>query len=111
MKEFYTSVVELRQPIKNQFVTEPYECGWAHEAILFLTLAPDTNSFDEIIAQPQISPDGINWTPLAENTININKTGLHAIRLTNFGGWLRAELTISGQARTAMLTLHMTLKG
>lgn len=111
MKEFYTAVVELRQPIVKEFTSEPYECGWANEAIIFLTFHPEISAFDEIITQPQISPDGINWTDLSECAINIKQAGLHAIRLHNFGGWLRVAFTISGQTQTATLTLHMTLKG
>lgn len=111
MKEFYTSVVELSQPIDTAFVSEPYECGWADEAIFFLTLHPEQAKFERVLVQPQLSPDGIHWVDAPSGEITVMRSGLYALRQTHFGGWLRVKLTLEGAARTAMITLHLALKG
>ncbi len=111
MKEFYTSVVELRQPINAAFASEPYECGWANEAIFFLNLHPDQANFERAMVQPQISPDGIHWVDAPAGELTVTHGGLYALRQTHFGGWLRVKLTLEGAARAAMITLHLALKG
>lgn len=111
MKEFYTSVVELRQPIKNSFLTEPYECGWANEALFFLTIHPEQANFTQIVVRPKISPDGIHWLDAPGENAVVDKPGMIAIAQSHFGGWLCLELSLSGEAQTAMITLHLALKG
>lgn len=111
MKEFYTSVVELRQPIKNTFLTEPYECGWANEALFFLTVHPEQADFTQIVVRPKISPDGIHWIDAPGEATRVDKPGTIAIAQSHFGGWLCLELTLADAKQAAMITLHLALKG
>ncbi len=111
MKEFYTSVIELRQPVRQQFSSEPYECGWASEALFFLTVHPEMADFNRIVVRPKISPDGVRWIDAPTDALIVDKPGLTAIAQCHFGGWLRLELSIEGAAQAAMITLHLALKG
>lgn len=111
MKEFYTSVIELRQPVNHQFSSEPYECGWADEALFFLTVHEEMADFNHILVRPKISPDGVHWVSAPCDAIQVNEPGLYAIAQSHFGGWLRLELSLEGAAQTAMITLHLALKG
>ncbi|OIV46469.1 hypothetical protein BK025_11245 [Sodalis sp. TME1] len=111
MKEFYTSVIELRQPISRQFSSEPYECGWANEALFFLTVHPDMADFNTIVVRPKISPDGVHWVNAPGDATLISEPGLTVIAQSHFGGWLRLDLSPEGAAQTAMITLHLALKG
>ena len=111
MKEFYTSVVELRQPIKNIFLTEPYECGWANEALFFLTVHPEMADFAKIVVRPKISPDGIHWIDAPAGATSVDKPGTIAIAQSHFGGWLCLELSLAGATQSTLITLHLALKG
>ncbi|OON35666.1 hypothetical protein BTJ39_22135 [Izhakiella australiensis] len=111
MKEFYTSVIEMRQPIDGIFSSEPYECGWADEALFFLTVHSEQADFTRILVRPKISPDGIHWLDAPGDVVSVQGPGLTAIAQSHFGGWLRLELTLEGAAQTAMITLHLALKG
>ncbi|WP_041866555.1 hypothetical protein [Sodalis glossinidius] len=111
MKEFYTSVIELHQPISQQFSSEPYECGWASEALFFLTVHPEIADFDHLLVRSKNSPDGVHWTEAPGDATLISEPGLTAIALTQFGGWLRLEIALEGAAQKAMVTLHLALKG
>ena len=111
MKEFHTSVVELRQPIMTPFSSEPYECGWASEATFFVTLHEEQHPSTEILVRPKISPDGIHWTDAAVAPIAMTQSGLYALSLTNFGGWLKLDFTTTNTAQAALITVHLALKG
>ncbi|MGL9774321.1 MAG: hypothetical protein ACR5LG_11505 [Sodalis sp. (in: enterobacteria)] len=111
MKEFYSSVIELRQPISQQFSSNPYECGWASEALFFLTVHPKIADFDHLVVRPKIFLDGVHWTEAPGDATLISEPELTAIALTQFGGWLRLELTLEEAAQKAMVTLHLALKG
>jgi hypothetical protein len=110
MRRFYTSVVELRQPFTSMVASEPYECGWADEAIFFITAEEEGADFDEIDLQAQISADGIRW--VSEGTqVRLSGPGLAACRLSHFGGWLRVSGNIRGRSERAVLSVRLALKG
>lgn len=111
MKEFYTSVIELCQPISQHFSSEPYECGWASEALFFLTIHPELADFNQMVVRPKIFPDGVHWTDAPGDATLVSEPGLIAMAQSHFGGWLRLELAVEGAAQKAMVTLHLALKG
>ena len=65
MRQSHTAVVERNQLWEGDFVTEPYEAGWSHEAIFFVRMlrveAANSSSLIAVELQVQISPDGIHW--------------------------------------------------
>lgn len=85
-----TVVLERNTVARGELVTEPYEAGWAHEAIFFI------HSLDELhsdwTAQVQISADGLTWCDLDDGGENLKRTGVTPLRINNFGTWLRLVL-------------------
>ena len=89
--------------------TEPYECGWAREAIVFVRALAPPSLPPGTVARVQISPDGMNWADEG-TTLALPQAAqeLRFARVLQFGGWLRlaAELP-EGAAITLLVTLHL----
>ena len=87
-RQVYTAVVERNVTWEGAFATEPYEAGWAAEALIFIRVLKGGVSQQN--AAVQISPDGIHW--LDEGTriaIPDRPDGLTVARVMHFGNWLR----------------------
>ena len=87
-RQVYTAVVERNVTWEGAFATEPYEAGWAAEALIFIRVLK--GGVSQQSAAVQISPDGIHW--LDEGTriaIPEQPDGLTVARVTHFGNWLR----------------------
>ena len=88
MRQSHTAIVERNVHWSGDFSTEPYETGWAGEAIFFIRSLAGESRGDT--AAVQISPDGIHWCN--EGTIvhlPSRQGGMTFGRVTTFGGWLR----------------------
>jgi len=92
LQRSHTATIARNEIWAGEVFTEPYEAGWAHEAIFFvraLTAASGARG----IAHVQISPDGTHWVdegtsfdlPLAEGQVGYG-------RVTHFGGYLRLRV-------------------
>lgn len=84
MRTSYTAVIERNTEIRDGFVSEGYECGWASEALLFLRVLD--GDLAGASARIQISPDGMHWCdegtsfPLASaNQVAFAKSGTSGI--------------------------------
>lgn len=85
----HTATIARSELWAGEVFTEPYEAGWAHEAIFFVR-ALTAASGPRGRAQAQISPDGIHWVdegtafdlPLSEGEVRFG-------RVVHFGGYLR----------------------
>lgn len=87
-RQVYTAVVERNVTWAGAFATEPYEAGWAAEALIFIRVLSGVVSQQS--AAVQVSPDGIRW--LDEGTripLPEQPDGLTLARVTHFGNWLR----------------------
>ena len=109
MRQFYTSVVERRELFRGPFVTEPYEAGWAREAIYFVKVDHPTEMDLDLELHVQISVDGVRW--LDEGTVlqRLAPDGDGFVRVAHFGGWLR----LRGRApddHDIVLTVQLALK-
>ena len=105
MRQFQTSVLELRESIADGFATQPFECAWAGEAIFFIHV--DEGDGTHLAAYVQISPDGIRW--LDEGTVLPAVAGQDAffLRVLHFGGWLRLRFSGEDAMRA---TIRLVLK-
>ena len=105
MRQFQTSVLELREDIADGFATQPFECAWAAEAIFFVHV--DDSSKIGLTARVQVSPDGLHW--LDEGTEGSLKSGEEGffLRVREFGGWLRLRFTGTGSMK---VTIRLALK-
>ena len=102
-RQVYTAVVERNVTWEGAFATEPYEAGWAAEALIFIRVLH--NGVPGHSAAVQISPDGIRW--LDEGTrirLPEQPDGLTMARVTHFGNWLRLSGELPpGQSCTVLV--------
>ena len=104
------AVVCRNETWRGQAATEPYECAWAREAIIFVrALKPPRLPQGGMHARVQISPDGMNWVdegtlvplPDTKGTLTFARPG-------PFGGWLRVAADLpEGTEITLLVTLHL----
>ena len=88
--------------------TEPYEAGWAREAVIFV-LALKTPLGAQATARVEISPDGIRW--VAEGTVfdlPARQDEVTFARASHFGNWLRVAADLpEGSEMTVLVTMHL----
>lgn len=104
VRESTTAVVARGDRFGTGDATEPYEAGWAAEAVVFL-LGMDPGEGGT--ASVQISPDGINWTDEGTH-IPMPGDGRVAFgRVGHFGNWLRIVCDVpDGATRRLHVTFH-----
>ena len=101
MRNFHSAVIERNVDWGGEFATEPYEAGWASEAIGFVRVL-QSDGEGELDISIQISPDGMRW--IDEGTtfepIQVSEEDqLNFARVTQFGNWLRVSGRATGNAR------------
>jgi len=110
MKQVHTAVLERFGTFSGAFATEPYEAGWAEEAIFFVKVDAVDGGEATLTGQVQISPDGITW--IDEGTpLPAVKKGVACARVRHFGNWLRLACRVSGGQGTVQGTIYLCLKG
>ncbi|MCR4268491.1 hypothetical protein [Nitratireductor sp. ZSWI3] len=108
LPENITAILARNERWTGSAATEPYEAGWAREAVIFVrALKPPVG--DQPVARVEISPDGMHW--LAEGTqiaMPTRQDEVVAARLSNFGNWLRLATDFADDAEaTVLVTLHL----
>ena len=58
-----TAVIARNETWTGKSASEPYECGWAREAIVFLRALDAPRRIGRTRARIEISPDGLRWVP------------------------------------------------
>lgn len=107
MRRSFTAVIERGEPLAGEWATEPYEVGWASEALFFVR-ALDAPSAAHLAARVQLSPDGTHW--IDEGSILPDlRDGLAFVRVREFGNWLRLAGTVSGAGQVRAL-IYLVLK-
>ena len=111
LRRCYTAVVERAEPLKGEFFTEPYEAGWAREALIFIRVRGGLGGGLKIRARVQISPDGIDW--VNEGTIfpSIRQKGTYFVKVSNFGNWLRVAGRIGDPDARVRTSVYIVLTG
>ncbi|MGH3740576.1 MAG: hypothetical protein ACRDT1_04485, partial [Micromonosporaceae bacterium] len=96
MKQTYTAVIERAEPVTGVLASEPYEAGWAEEALVFVKVRTGLPDDAELAVKVQISPDGIDWIDHhAGVEAAVRGAGLVSIPVRDFGNWLRVVGTAS----------------
>lgn len=110
MRLFNASHLEVKKDFTQDFQTNPYEAGWAGECIFFIMVENLSGNNPKLVAEVEISHDGVNWA--REGTISepITQKGLHFIRVKHFGNWLRLHCHISGEEASFRLNIQIALK-
>jgi len=107
LTESATAVLLRGDRVKDGFATEPYEAGWASEAVAFVVGVDDGANG---VLRAQLSPDGMHWVDEGAEMALPAKGQAAFLRLAHFGNWLRfeARLPEGGERR---VTLTLQLKG
>lgn len=94
VRRSYNAVIERNVEWKGAFETEPYEVGWASEAIFFIRSLE--GSGDGAQARVQITPDGMHWCDEGTALSLPGRAGslpgkgwVTFCKVTNFGNWIR----------------------
>ena len=108
VRRSYTATIERNVVWRGDFATEPYECGWASEAIFFVR-ALDATAGCEGLARAQISADGMRWVDEgAAMRLPTRADEVAFCRVSHFGGWLRLAGEIAeGESLTVLVSLAL----
>jgi hypothetical protein len=108
MQTTHTSVLARRVWIESDFHTQPYEAGWAREAVVFTQVEGE---HPDLTITTEISPDGITWLPKGEPQVIAASERIAATALTVFGTWIRVSITGATERQRARVLVHLSLKG
>lgn len=108
MKLSTSAIIARNTPWSGLNHSEPYEAGWADQAIVFIR-ALKAPAGKPGVAHVEISGDGMRWVregtsfdlPAAEDAVTFAK-------VSHFGTWLRIAAEIPGEStQTLLITLHL----
>jgi hypothetical protein len=111
MRQIHTAVLERFGTFSGDFATEPYEAGWAEEAIFFVRIDAVEGTEAALTGQVQISPDGMTWIDEGTLLPAVGQAGLVFVRVRHFGNWLRLAGRVSGRGGELRGTIYLCLKG
>jgi hypothetical protein len=106
LRECTTAVIVRGERIGEGFASEPYEAGWACEAVIFLEGMDDgAPGFLRV----QVSPDGMHWADEGTTLPVPDRGAVSFGRVAHFGNWLRIRAAdfSQGAERRVMATLHL----
>jgi len=105
LRESYTAVLLRAERVADAMVTEPYEAGWANEAIAFATAVDGSTP---VVFSVQISPDGMHWLDEGASLDLAGDATVAFARIGHFGNWLRLRAEVpEGESRRVTVTLHL----
>ncbi|MDP6038877.1 MAG: hypothetical protein QGG64_10030 [Candidatus Latescibacteria bacterium] len=110
MRQSHTAVVERNVIWSGAFETEPYEAGWANEAIFFVRSLNVSGDVSGAEARVQISPDGMRWCD--EGTVislSGEVDGVAFGKVCHFGMFLRLVGELPGGAEMTVI-VYLSLK-
>ena len=116
MKNVHTAPLEVLSPRANgDFTTEPFEAGWADEAMAMVYVREMAGPAPRLEIRVQISVDGARWFDHPAESLRIESPGGYHLPLTHFGNWLRLAANVSGGpdrgAPAFVIDLYWVLKG
>ena len=109
LPESTTTVLVRGETWHGAFASEPYEAGWAREAVIFVRLLKLEGDPGSAEISVDLSPDGMHWAEEGsriEVPVEIGEVTL--ARLAQFGNWLRISGRLpEGTSAQALVTLHL----
>ncbi len=99
-----TAVIARNETWTGPSATEPYECGWAREVLMFVRALAVQGMPPHTPARVQISPDGMRWLDSGD-TLDLPTAadGQSFVRVGSFGSWLRLAADVPGGASISVL--------
>lgn len=116
MKTSQTAVLEQGNIRNGDFVTEPFEAGWASEARWFVRiLDPMPEGSITLNLASEISPDGILWCADEDSRkvaiqLPVDPNRVFTLKQREFGNWLRLQVTFGGNAKPVKFLIYLVLK-
>jgi hypothetical protein len=109
LSESTTSVLVRGETWHGAFASEPYEAGWAREAVIFLRLLKLEGDPGGAEVSVDISPDGMHWAEEGSRIqIPVELGEVTFARIAQFGNWLRISGRLpEGTSAQALVTLHL----
>ena len=108
LRESATVVVARNETWRGSAATEPFEVGWATEAIIFVrALKAPIGVMPEV--RIEVSPDGMRWLPEGTHfALPAEDDGMTMARVAHFGNWLRIAADLpDGAELTVLVTMHL----
>lgn len=104
-----TAIVARNEEWRGPSATEPYECGWAREAIVFVRALKVSGLPAGVPARVQVSPDGMRWLDEGGTLTLPTSVDQQAwARVERFGSWLRVAADIpAGASISVLVTLQL----
>ncbi len=104
LRRSHTTTLARNEIWQETAATEPYEAGWATEAIFYIRALEVQGKSSGAAAFVQISPDGIHWVdegttfalPTAAGTVTF-------ARVRHFGGYLRLRAAVPASAAVRVI--------
>jgi hypothetical protein len=109
MRQSHTAIIERDVTWTGKFETEPYEVGWASEAIYFVRVLEKDGQVGRGHAKPQISPDGMHWCDEGTLMGFQESKDVAFVRIARFGTYLRLVGELP-PGTTAKVIVYLTLK-
>ncbi|WP_159585718.1 hypothetical protein [Chelativorans xinjiangense] len=108
LPESITAIVARNERWTGEAATEPFEAGWAREAVVFVRALKEPAGAAPM-AWIEISPDGMHWVPEGTRLkMPTAKDEIAVARLTCFGNWLRVATRFDAGAEcTVLVTIHL----
>ena len=108
LPENLTAIVARNEIWTGEAATEPYEAGWAKEAVVFMrALKAPKGKLPK--ARIEISADGMHWVP--EGSVFDMPAALDTVtfqRVAHFGNFLRVAVSLpAGAEITVLVTFHL----
>ena len=116
MRTIHTAPIELlsAKP-RGPFVTEPYEAGWATEALAVIYVREVRGLSHNLRLSAQISADGARWLDHPATPLLISQPGGYCLMVREFGNWLRLTGEVDGGpddgGAAMILDIYLILKG
>lgn len=103
------AIVARNEHWEGRAATEPYECGWAREAVFFVRALAAQNIPDFTSAHVQVSPDGMRWVDEGTSLLlPVHADEMDFCKVSHFGGWLRLAVELPDRASmTVVVSLHL----
>ena len=108
IRESQTAVVARNERWTGAAATEPYEAGWAKEAVIFVRALADATG-TAASARVEISPDGMRWAPEGTTfALPTRRDEVTFARVSHFGNWIRIAADLpEGATVKVLVTYHL----
>ena len=115
IRENFTAVIARNERWTGESATEPYEAGWATEAVIFvraLAIERGPDAAADVLpptARVQISADGMRWVDEGTTLPMPQSIELDSCaRVAHFGNWLRVVTKLPADvAMKVLVTVHL----